>query len=129
MDTAKANLHLPLSVEDLSNVVHLSPRQFRRAFKRETGRSPTRASEGMRVEAARDMITAGTHPLSVLATKTGFGDVERMRRAFQPSATRLGACAAAQSPRAPQRRPRARRTLRRAASCRFWRWTYYGESD
>jgi transcriptional regulator GlxA family with amidase domain len=79
---AKANLHLPLSVEDLANVARLSPRQFSRAFKVETGKSPARAVELMRVEAARDMITGADHPLSVVADKAGFGDMERMRRAF-----------------------------------------------
>ena len=79
---AKANLHLPLSVEDLAMVAHLSPRQFSRAFKLETGKSPARAVEQMRVEAAREMITAGDHPLSEVAIEIGFGDMERMRRAF-----------------------------------------------
>ena len=79
---ARANLHLPLSVEDLADVAHLSPRQFSRAFKLETGQSPARAIEQMRFEAARDMITSANHPLSMVASKTGFGDMERMRRAF-----------------------------------------------
>ena len=79
---AKANLHLPLSVEDLANVAHLSARQFSRAFKLETGKSPARAIEQMRLEAARDMMTTGDHRLSVVASNTGFGDMERMRRAF-----------------------------------------------
>lgn len=79
---ARANLHLPLSVEDLAMVAHLSPRQFSRAFKLETGKSPARAVEQMRVEAAREMITAGDHPLSEVAIEIGFGDMERMRRAF-----------------------------------------------
>ncbi len=79
---AKAHLHLPLTVADLADVAHLSPRQFSRAFKLETGRSPARAVEQMRLEAARDMITSASHPLSVVASKTGFGDMERMRRAF-----------------------------------------------
>lgn len=79
---ARANLHLPLSVEDLANVAHLSPRQFSRAFKLETGQSPARAIQQMRLEAARDMITIADHPLSVVASRTGFGDMERMRRAF-----------------------------------------------
>ena len=79
---AKANLHLPLSVEDLAHVAHLSPRQFSRAFKLETGESPARAIEQMRLEAARDMLKTANHPLSVVARRTGFGDLERMRRAF-----------------------------------------------
>lgn len=79
---AKANLHLPLTVADLADIAHLSPRQFSRSFKLETGQSPARAIEQMRLEAARDMIASASHPLSVVASKTGFGDMERMRRAF-----------------------------------------------
>ena len=79
---AKANLHLLLSVEDLADVANLSPRQFSRAFKLETGQSPARAIEQMRLEIAREMITSASHPLSVVASKSGFGDMERMRRAF-----------------------------------------------
>jgi transcriptional regulator GlxA family with amidase domain len=79
---ARANLRDPLSVEDLADVAHLSPRQFSRAFKSETGQSPAHAIENLRVEAAREMIDAGNLALSVIAEESGFGDPERMRRAF-----------------------------------------------
>jgi transcriptional regulator GlxA family with amidase domain len=79
---ARANLRDPLSVEALAEVAHLSPRQFSRAFKSETGQSPAHAIENLRVEAAREMIDAGNLALSVIAQESGFGDPERMRRAF-----------------------------------------------
>lgn len=79
---ARAHLHRGLSVEDLAEVANLSPRQFSRTFKSETGRSPARAIENLRVEAARALIDAGNHALAVIAKETGFGDTERMRRAF-----------------------------------------------
>ncbi|HEY4367701.1 MAG TPA: GlxA family transcriptional regulator [Steroidobacteraceae bacterium] len=79
---AKAHLHQPLSVEDLAGVANLSPRQFSRAFKAETGQSPAHAIESLRVEAARSLIDAGNHSLAVVARETGFIDPERMRRAF-----------------------------------------------
>jgi len=79
---ARANLRDPLSVEDLAEVAHLSPRQFSRAFKSETGQSPAHAVETLRVEAARLLIDAGGLALNVVASETGFGDPERMRRAF-----------------------------------------------
>jgi transcriptional regulator GlxA family with amidase domain len=50
---ARANLHTALSVEQLAEAVHLSPRQFSRAFRAETGRSPAKAVESLRLEAAR----------------------------------------------------------------------------
>jgi transcriptional regulator GlxA family with amidase domain len=79
---ARANLRAPLSVEELAEVAHLSPRQFSRAFKSETGQSPAHAIENLRVEAARVMIDAGNLALGVIAEEAGFGDPERMRRAF-----------------------------------------------
>ena len=79
---ARAHLREPLSVEDLAEVAHLSPRQFSRAFKSETGQSPAHAVEHLRVEAARNLIEAGELALGVVAREAGFGDPERMRRAF-----------------------------------------------
>ncbi|WP_394778923.1 GlxA family transcriptional regulator [Undibacterium sp.] len=79
---AKENLRNSLSVEELAEVAHLSPRQFSRAFAEETGQTPAKAIENLRVEAARNMIEEGRHPIDMVAAETGFGDPERMRRAF-----------------------------------------------
>ena len=79
---AKENLHKELSVEQLAEVAHLSPRQFSRAFHAETGQSPAKAVENLRVEAARLMIESGRIPIDSIARDVGFGDRERMRRAF-----------------------------------------------
>jgi transcriptional regulator GlxA family with amidase domain len=79
---ARANLRDTLSVEELAEVAHLSPRQFSRAFKADTGQSPAQAVESLRVEAARALIDEGSLALGVVARETGFGDPERMRRAF-----------------------------------------------
>ena len=80
---AKQNLRHTLSVEELAKVAHLSPRQFSRLFRTETGRSPAKAIEGLRAEEARIMIEGGEHSIDEVAVHTGFGDRDRMRRAFQ----------------------------------------------
>ncbi|QJP15892.1 GlxA family transcriptional regulator [Starkeya sp. ORNL1] len=82
LDYAKRNLHTALSVEQLAEAAHLSPRQFSRAFRSETGQSPAKAVEHLRVEAARLMMESSRHPIDVVASETGFADRERMRRAF-----------------------------------------------
>jgi transcriptional regulator GlxA family with amidase domain len=79
---ARRNLNSPLSVEQLADAAHLSPRQFTRAFREETGQTPAKAVERLRVEAARLMLETGRHGVDVVARDTGFGDRERMRRAF-----------------------------------------------
>jgi transcriptional regulator GlxA family with amidase domain len=82
LDYARSNLRKPLSVEELAEAAHLSPRQFSRAFTAETGQSPAKAIENIRVEAARFLMEQGRHTIDAVADETGFGDRERMRRAF-----------------------------------------------
>jgi transcriptional regulator GlxA family with amidase domain len=100
---AKRHLRKELSVDELADAANLSRRQFTRAFRLDTGQSPARAVETLRVEAARAMIEDSVHPLDVVARETGFADPERMRRAFlrafghPPQAIRR---AAAQAPSA-----------------------------
>lgn len=78
----RQNLRSALTVEDLAAVARLSPRQFSRAFLDETGESPAKAVERLRLEAARFMMEEGRHSINEVAQETGFGDRERMRRAF-----------------------------------------------
>lgn len=82
LDYASRNLKSPLLVEELANAAHLSLRQFNRAFRAETGESPARAVEKLRLEAARLMLEQTSHSIGEIAVETGFGDPERMRRAF-----------------------------------------------
>lgn len=82
LEFAKENLCEPLNVEQLAEQVHWSPRHFSRAFQHQTGHSPAKAVEKLRIEAAKSMIEAGHSSIAQIALKTGFGDEERMRRAF-----------------------------------------------
>jgi transcriptional regulator GlxA family with amidase domain len=79
---ARRNLQTPLSVPQLAEAANLSPRQFSRTFQTETGQSPAKAVERLRVEAARLMMEQSRHPIDVVARQTGFADRDRMRRAF-----------------------------------------------
>jgi transcriptional regulator GlxA family with amidase domain len=79
---ASENLGSDLSVERLAEAARLSPRQFSRVFREETGQSPAKAVERLRVEAARLMMETTRHPIEIIARETGFGDRERMRQAF-----------------------------------------------
>ena len=71
-----------LGVGDLADVAHLSPRQFSRAFLTETGQTPAKAVENLRLEGARALLEDTNHAINVVANQTGFGDRNRMRRAF-----------------------------------------------
>lgn len=79
---ARENLGNALSVEELAEAASLSPRQFSRVFREETGQSPAKAVEALRLEAARIMLEEGRHAMDTVARDTGFADRDRMRRAF-----------------------------------------------
>ena len=79
---ARERLNERLSVERLAERAAMSPRHFARAFAADTGITPAKAIERLRLEAARDEIESSAAPIEHVAAHTGFGDPERMRRAF-----------------------------------------------
>lgn len=94
---AREHLAESLSVEQLADRAAMSPRNFARLFAVETGVTPAKAVERLRVEAARALLDSQPLQVEDVALETGFGDAERMRRAFirafgqPPQALRRGA--------------------------------------
>lgn len=82
LEYARKNLSRALTVDDLASAVHLSPRQFSRLFREETGKSPAKAIEGLRLEAARLMIEQGRLSMDAIAREAGFRDRRHMREVF-----------------------------------------------
>jgi len=82
LDHVRSNLRERLSVEDLAAQACMSPRNFARAFIAETGTSPAKAVTRLRAETARAQIESGRTSVQQVAKDCGFGDPERMRRAF-----------------------------------------------
>jgi len=66
----------------LAQQAALSERHLRRLFSEQTGTTPARFTERVRVEAARDLLESTTTPVDAIATRCGFGSPETMRRAF-----------------------------------------------
>jgi len=71
-----------LSVEALATSAHMSPRHFARAFRAETGGTPARYVERVRLEAARRRLEDTAAPIAAVAVACGFGTPETMRRVF-----------------------------------------------
>src|SRR5579859_1772770 len=78
-----------LKVERLAEQAGMSARTFARAYAAKAGLTPARMVEAIRIEAERRALEASERPLKLIARDCGFGDEERMRRAFQ---RRLGVC-------------------------------------
>jgi transcriptional regulator GlxA family with amidase domain len=72
-----------LTVESLAARVAMSPRNFARVFRKETGMTPAKFVERARVERARRELEDSTAPVETVAVVCGFGSAERMRRTFQ----------------------------------------------
>jgi transcriptional regulator GlxA family with amidase domain len=70
------------SVEAMAARAHMSPRHFARAFRAETGVTPARYVERVRLEAARGRLEDTAEPIAVIADACGFGTAETMRRLF-----------------------------------------------
>jgi transcriptional regulator GlxA family with amidase domain len=70
------------SVDAMAARAHMSPRHFARAFRAETGVTPARHVERVRVEAARRRLEDTGEPVGAIAISCGFGTAETMRRVF-----------------------------------------------
>lgn len=78
------NIERPdLTVEFLAEKARMSPRNFARVYKEKTGRTPAKAVEVFRLEAARRLLEDSARNVDQIAGLCGFGDEERMRVTFQ----------------------------------------------
>jgi transcriptional regulator GlxA family with amidase domain len=95
LDYIRHHLDQPLTVENLAARACMSPRHFSRSFTADTGSTPARAVERLRLEAATALLEAG-HSIQSTARQCGFGTAETLRRAFirqrgvPPSAVKRG---------------------------------------
>jgi transcriptional regulator GlxA family with amidase domain len=71
-----------LRVEALAERMAMSPRNFARLFISETGLTPAKFVEMVRIDTARHLLSATMLDIDGIADKSGFKDPERMRRAF-----------------------------------------------
>ena len=90
---AKEHLSRDLSVEVLAEAARLSPRQFSRVFRDETGQSPSKAVERLRVRAAcaRTMLEgrrASRSSIRPACRRRPLRSLTRMRRVSPPISTR-----------------------------------------
>ncbi|WOJ89051.1 GlxA family transcriptional regulator [Methylocapsa polymorpha] len=72
-----------LSVPALADRMAMSPRNFARLFRSETGETPAQFVERARADAARCKLEQTVLPVETIAKECGFDNAERMRRTFQ----------------------------------------------
>ncbi|WP_437180369.1 GlxA family transcriptional regulator [Pseudomonas khorasanensis] len=72
-----------LSVERLAEQAAMSLRNFTRVYKLRTGRTPSKALELFRLEAAKRLLENSPHKIERIARLCGFSDEEHLRVCFQ----------------------------------------------
>jgi transcriptional regulator GlxA family with amidase domain len=72
-----------LRVPALAERMMMSQRNFSRMFRKEIGETPAQFVERVRIEAVRGKLEQTSLSVETIARQSGFGDTERMRRAFQ----------------------------------------------
>ncbi len=76
------HLDQDLPVEKLAAKARMSPRNFARIFVKDTGTTPARFVERLRVEAARRRLEESPDKLEKIANDCGFGSITSLRRSF-----------------------------------------------
>jgi transcriptional regulator GlxA family with amidase domain len=76
------NLAGDTSLPVLAHKAGMSERSFSRRYAEETGLTPARAVERLRVEAARRLLSDSRLPVKRISQRCGFGSEETMRRSF-----------------------------------------------
>src|SRR5439155_709818 len=71
-----------LKVDALAERVHMSPRNFARVYAEKRGRTPAKAVEAIRVDAARRRLEETDDRIETIAQDCGFSNEEQMRCAF-----------------------------------------------
>jgi transcriptional regulator GlxA family with amidase domain len=76
------NLGQELPVEKLAAKAGMSPRNFARVFLKDTGTTPARFVERLRVEVARRRLEESHDKLEKVANDCGFASIQGLRRSF-----------------------------------------------
>lgn len=81
-DWIRGHLANAISLPVLAGRAGMSERSFSRRYTEETGVTPGRAVERLRVEAARLLLSESRLPVKRISQRCGFGSEETMRRSF-----------------------------------------------
>jgi transcriptional regulator GlxA family with amidase domain len=77
------HLHESLTVERLAEQAGMSARTFARTYATQSGRTPAKMVEAMRLEAACRALEKTALPLKTIAANTGYVEEQNLRRVFQ----------------------------------------------
>ena len=71
------------SIDDVAAVVGLSPRHFKRRFKKATGENPLHYLQKIRMEKAKNMLETSLENIETITATVGYEDSRTFRRLFK----------------------------------------------
>ncbi len=83
VQTVQSDPTASYTVDAMARLAGMSSRHFARQFRAQTGTTPTRWVERVRVDAARDLLERTAMPPKIVGERSGFGSYETMRQSFQ----------------------------------------------
>ena len=83
MEMIQSNYAEHLSVNSMAEQVHYSPAHLSTLFKKDTGMTLSEAILRTRIKAAMDLLRTTLEPVSAIASKVGYADVQYFSRAFK----------------------------------------------
>lgn len=76
------NIKKNLTVDNLAEHISMSPRNFARVFLSETGLTPAKYVERLRVETSKRLLESTSLSLEKVADECGFGSIDTMRKIY-----------------------------------------------
>lgn len=95
------NLNRPLSVVEVANHAHVSPRHFSRLFREFTGTSAAAYVTRARIDRAKGLLAHSERPIKEVAEAVGIPDVHHFTRVF----TQVAGCPPGRFRSSPESRP------------------------
>lgn len=83
LDYMEHHLSMPLTIDQLADVAHLSPTQFKKLFKLNLGVSPIHFLTVRRMEKAKALLTHSDLPIQHICEAIGYQDMSAFRRRFR----------------------------------------------
>lgn len=83
LEFCEERFHEPLAISQMAALMHLAPGYFSVVFTREMGMAPTVYLRQVRLERAQTLLRNTRHPISEIASLSGFGSAAHFSRAFR----------------------------------------------
>jgi len=72
-----------IQIDDLADIMFLSPRRFRDVFQMATGQTPARYISGLRLDTAKELVRQTRMPIARIADKMGYGNQFYFSKVFK----------------------------------------------